>query len=355
MPKQGFKNQWIAISQVGNFADSKGVARDLNENFLTQVVANTKANDAPAVVGHPEQNAPAFGWANDLRMNEGVLEAKFADTDDEFEGMVERGLFRKRSASFYLNPPSLRHVGFLGAMPPAVKGLKEINFEEGESVTFDISFSEEKEKMGLEDKDVEKVSDSVFDKLKSLFKPVDEETEIVKEVKATSDFSEESVKTLIADALDAKEKQISADFSAKLDAKQKEIDDLKKNQDASTANGRKAEIANFVESIPAEKGKHFLKRAGIAEFMESLAEADSSDGSEAICFSEGVGDDKVTHKFNRVDWFKNYVNGQQSFVSFGEKFGSIKVSADAAIAVNTEDVDELRAGMDIKKKSGGEK
>ncbi len=62
--------------------------------------------------------------------------------------MVASGKFKKVSAAFYLpdspnNPHkgvlSLRHVGFLGAMPPAVKGLKQVEFAEDDDF---VVFSE---------------------------------------------------------------------------------------------------------------------------------------------------------------------------------------------------------------------
>jgi len=62
----------------------------------------------------------------------------------EFAEMVNAGRFKKRSASFLMpdtkgNPTPgkfyLRHVGFLGAQGPAVKGLKDFQFaDEGEGV-----------------------------------------------------------------------------------------------------------------------------------------------------------------------------------------------------------------------------
>ena len=63
--------------------------------------------------------------------------------------MVAAGAFKKISASFY-SPSSpqnpvpgvyyLRHVGFLGAQPPAVKGLRNPAFADGEDGV--ISFEE---------------------------------------------------------------------------------------------------------------------------------------------------------------------------------------------------------------------
>ncbi|MDL6388248.1 peptidase, partial [Escherichia coli] len=61
--------------------------------------------------------------------------------DPQFAEMVTDGRFKKVSASFYLpdspsNPKPgvlyLRHVGFLGAQPPSVKGLKQVSFSEQE-------------------------------------------------------------------------------------------------------------------------------------------------------------------------------------------------------------------------------
>lgn len=352
MAKQGFKNQWIAISQKGKFKDSEGVERHLNDDFLNQVISNTKPNDAPAVVGHPKDNSPAFGWATALRLNNGVLEAQFADTDDQFEQMVEEGKFRKRSASFYLNPPQLRHVGFLGAMPPAVKGLRDIQFNDGESVTVEISFNEEQI---MKDEEVDKVAESFLDKLKNMFK-----TESSAATAApTTNFSEADAKKLVEDAVAKVKEEAKAEakaaFAEELKTRDDQIKTLLETVDASSTSGRRSEIASFVESIPAEKGKHFLKRAGITDFMESLAIADGADKEPAINFSEGEGDAKVEHKFSRLDWFKNYVNAQQSFVEFGEKFGTLTATAAANEPLkNAANMNEMRDEMGVKK-TGGEK
>lgn len=104
-------------------------------------------HEAPIVVGHPTTNAPAFGWVDKLTAENGVLYANFAQVDDDFADLVRKGRYKKVSASFYppkhpSNPnPSgfyLRHVGFLGAHPPAVKGLKSIDFadDDGNVISF---------------------------------------------------------------------------------------------------------------------------------------------------------------------------------------------------------------------------
>ncbi|HEY0953986.1 MAG TPA: hypothetical protein VGE36_04465 [Roseateles sp.] len=97
-------------------------------------------SEAPLVVGHPASNKPAYGWAAGLEVVGDVLRiADHKQVEPAFAEMVNAGRFKKRSASFYhpqdpSNPKPgvwyLRHAGFLGAQPPAVKGLKDIEFSE---------------------------------------------------------------------------------------------------------------------------------------------------------------------------------------------------------------------------------
>jgi hypothetical protein len=61
--------------------------------------------------------------------------------------MVKRGLFKKRSISLYPDL-TLRHIGFLGAMPPAIKGLADIKFRERGQTT--VSFSDFQDNINFE-------------------------------------------------------------------------------------------------------------------------------------------------------------------------------------------------------------
>lgn len=353
MAKPGFNGQWIEVAKVGKFRDSKGVLRDLTPELLQSIVANFNAGgqEAPLTIGHPKHAAPAYGWITELRMNGDVLEMKAEDTADEFEGMIRDGRFRTRSAGILLKHPSMSaptidHVAFLGAEPPAVKGLRKIQFSESaEGESFDLEEPINlQEKNMLEDKDVEKVTEGVFEKIKNFFKPAE-----TGEASEAAAFSESQAKQLITEAVEA----AKAEFREQLEAKDAAIAELSERVDGQASGTRRAEIASFVESIPAEKGRHFLKRMGVVEFMESLADADAGDKDEAIRLSEG----DTEHKFSRLDWFKNYVNAQKSFVQFGEQFGDLKATAEAQLEmVNAEDVNELRKGMGVKKAAdGGEK
>ncbi|MFD3263339.1 hypothetical protein [Phenylobacterium ferrooxidans] len=88
---------------------------------------------APIVLGHPKTDDPAWGWVKGLSVVDGVLVAEPEKLAPEFTEGVEAGRYRYVSAAFYApsddrNPKPgawyLRHLGYLGAQPPAVKGLQ---------------------------------------------------------------------------------------------------------------------------------------------------------------------------------------------------------------------------------------
>ena len=94
-------------------------------------------SEAPLVVGHPALDAPAYGWTKALKSDGDVLYAEPAQVEPAFAEAVNAGRYKKVSASFYLpdsagNPKPgkhyLRHIGFLGAAAPAVKGLQPVQF-----------------------------------------------------------------------------------------------------------------------------------------------------------------------------------------------------------------------------------
>ena len=137
-------DDWVEIFKGGSQKDSQGQEHDGNEIILKAIETfNPNSYEPPLVVGHPADNAPAFGWVKGLKeaVKDGVkvLLAKFKQVVPELEDAVAKGLYKKRSASFYRDG-RLRHVGFLGAMPPAVKGLQNMAFgEKGDFTSFEVT------------------------------------------------------------------------------------------------------------------------------------------------------------------------------------------------------------------------
>ena len=140
---KGFDN-WIEIFRGGKQIDSDGKVHD-GDALIDRAIEtfNPSYHEPPIVVGHPTDNAPAFGWVRGLKRSGNRLLAKARDVVPEFEAVAKQGLYKKRSASFYPDG-RLRHVGFLGAAPPAVKGLADLKFDGGEAMaTFEFSASQE--------------------------------------------------------------------------------------------------------------------------------------------------------------------------------------------------------------------
>ena len=133
----------VSIFRPGTHTSAAGATLSFSDSDLDATIRayDPAKHEAPLVVGHPKDNGPAYGWVRGLSFADGELVADVDQVEPQFAELVAAGRFKKRSASFYSpDSPSnpvpgvyyLRHVGFLGAQPPAVKGLKEVAFSDAE-------------------------------------------------------------------------------------------------------------------------------------------------------------------------------------------------------------------------------
>lgn len=143
----------IEIFRAGRHIDDAGNVHEFSQADVQRMaeVYDPAQREAPLTVGHPAHNLPAYGMVARLTVNsDGRLAMDPHKVEPQFAEMVEAGRFSKRSASFYSpdapnNPKPgawyLRHVAFLGAQPPAIAGLKDIQFSEGDA-SGAVNFSE---------------------------------------------------------------------------------------------------------------------------------------------------------------------------------------------------------------------
>ena len=126
------------IFRAGTFTAMKGQQLTFNESDLNNMAAafDPQRRPAPLVLGHPEDDQPAMGQALKLLSKNGKLYAQ-ALVSAVLEKLVKDQRYAKISASFLApfaddNPTPgayyLKHVGFLGATPPAVKGMEPPSF-----------------------------------------------------------------------------------------------------------------------------------------------------------------------------------------------------------------------------------
>lgn len=133
----------IHIFRAGTHTDMHGRRINFSDADLNEIAQNYNPalHEAPIVVGHPKTDAPSYAWVRGIKKDRDGLKAEPRDIDPQFAELVKNRRYSKVSASFYCpespgNPTPgkyyLRHVGFLGAQPPAIKGLKQVSFAEDE-------------------------------------------------------------------------------------------------------------------------------------------------------------------------------------------------------------------------------
>ena len=88
------------------------------------------------------------------------LLAKFKQVPDEIVSAIKEGRWKKRSVSFYPDG-RLRHVGLLGAMPPAVKGLSDISFKDEEEEIIYYFENNGGDEMDEKDKEIQELKTKI--------------------------------------------------------------------------------------------------------------------------------------------------------------------------------------------------
>jgi hypothetical protein len=325
--------QPFEIFKAGKQTASNGAALDFSEDMLKAAVEayDPALHEAPIVVGHPKDNHPAYGWIKSLSFADGQLIATPDQLDPEFSEMVTAGRFKKRSASFYLpdspnNPKPgtlyLRHVGFLGAQPPAVKGLKDVSFAEEEGV---VEFGDS--------------SPWIWSRLAETFRGIREwiieEKGIDAANKIISAYTIDDLNNQAEMKRNAPEPQIPAIPSFTEDntmtpEQQKQLDDLKAENEVLKAQSAKlAEFSEKEKSIADREAALARKeiegkvdgmitagkvlpanKSQLVDFMSSLQDAEA-----VVEFGEG---EKV-EKFSQRAFFEKFLNDQPKVVEFEEK------------------------------------
>ena len=155
-------NGAVDIDIVISEADEK----NLTEKEMDEIIETYDPNnhEAPDTIGHIMTNSPAYGWVKkvyrkgkDLWMKSSIL--------PELAEMVSKGLYKKRSIAWY--PPNhpnnptpgknyLMHVAWLGAVPPAIKGMPDAQLSGSMDGIKTVEYLEEKKEKETESMDKDK-------------------------------------------------------------------------------------------------------------------------------------------------------------------------------------------------------
>ncbi len=323
-------------------------------------------HEAPIVVGHPTMNAPAYGWVSGLHFDGSDLYADAGQVEPQFAELVNAGRFKKISASLYMpdspgNPTPgkyyIRHVGFLGAAPPAVKGLRDASFAAAEEGLVEFSDWADVQsaslwrrlrdflisKHSLEEAD-SVIPDYAVASLEREAQRADSKAEpVATYTEPTSTMTKEEIEA--QKRLFEQQQQTLAASQAALQADQASFAEQRRELDAQLQTQRRAGFVAFTDDL-VKAGKALpVHRDGLVAFMETI-----SAGAGTVEFGEG--DAKVSQP--ALAWLQAYLTAQPKLVTFGEVVtGEEESNTDSsdpvafAEAINELRENERKAGREI--------
>lgn len=284
-------------------------------------------HEAPLVVGHPKTDDPAYGWVQSVKYD-GALGVVPHQVDAAFADMVNAGRFKKVSASFYKpdspnNPKPgvyyIRHVGFLGAQPPAVKGLKSASFAASDDGVIEFGDWADAqsaglwrkmrefliEKFGMSDAD-KAVPDYLVQSLEDSARSTDPnpisaytetDTSKTKELEMTDDIKQREA------AIRDREQKLKDEEAAYAERNKK----LAEQESAA----RRKQHADFADSL-VKDGKVLPRdRDGLVAFLQTIS-ADA-----VIEFGEGEKKQSPV----AADWFAGFLKQLPKAIEFSERAG----------------------------------
>jgi len=173
----------IEVCAVGTWPGSGGKVK-VTDKILQELADSydPKLHQAPAVLGHPKTDAPALGWFAGFKKVGDKLIGVPRKLKDKLVKAIKAESYKYVSLSFYHpNTPGnpkpgsyyVKHVGWLGAMPPAVKGMKEYALAEGGAEPTEIYLAADEAELAWSIK----TTRSIFSKLRDfLIDKYDKET-----------------------------------------------------------------------------------------------------------------------------------------------------------------------------------
>ncbi len=233
--------KWIEILRPGAFTDMSGKVVTFSAADLADIAAKfvqtAPPSKAPLVLGHPDVASPAYGWTRALKVQADTLLAEVEPIPEAVE-LVRTGAYRNVSASLNLGTKELRHIGLLGAVAPAVDGLKPLSFAEaGDNiVTIELATPDNPKENDMELKEA-------LAKIDQLEKRLAEQEKALREAKAAKDKAEAAAK-------DQEAKFAAAEATRVQQAREARVEALLKADKITP--GQKESILQFAAAMSAD-------------------------------------------------------------------------------------------------------
>ncbi|RCW77807.1 hypothetical protein [Paracoccus lutimaris] len=310
---------------------------------------------APVVVGHPDIDAPAYGWVESFEYDADRerLFANLHQVEPTFAELVQAGRFKKVSMAYFgpsqgHNPvPGTwypKHLGFLGAAAPGVPGLKNAHFAGASGAAFEVAFGAAEESASLfrklRDLLIEKFSLEDADRALPSWQIewLDDQAE-GPDFRAYAENPAPPGPTPTPKPPETqKETPVTKEADAAFAARESELSDREKRIADREAAITHTDNAAFAESLVQDGKLLPASRDKVVALMDVLP------GHAAVSFAAGA--DKITP----IAALKEILEAQPKIVSFGEAdLPESAAASSAAFAAGGREVDPVR--MEIHNKA----
>ncbi|GBL46230.1 phage protein [Sulfuriferula multivorans] len=323
----------IHFFRAGRHTDMAGRAIEFSQADLdaAAVAYDPAVYRAPIVVGHPQLDAPAYGWVDKVASDADGLHAQPVDVEAQFADLVRAKRYRHVSGSFF--PPAhprnpvpgayyLKHIGFLGAAAPAIRGLKQVEFADDDADLVTVEFADAPAYpvaslfRSLRDWMIEKfdlaTADQVIpgyqvDSLTAAAAQPDDPADTPQPAFSAPQGESTTGDTPMTDADRQRLAQLEADNAA-LRAREAEFSEATAEMARLRAETRHAENVSFVDGLITRGRLLPADRLAVVAYM------DGPDDTGVIAFGEG-GDAK---SLPAIDWFRSFLVRLPEQVSFAE-------------------------------------
>jgi len=309
-------DDWVEIFRTGEQTDSQGNTRTFTTADLDSMVTNHQSS--PIVIGHPQTDDPAWGWSSALKRVGDSLFGKYADVQPAFAKMVENKQFPERSIKIKPvdNGYQLVHTGFLGAVPPAVEGLAQMQFHHDDQclefssdwyVTSRLSrIFRRMKNLLIEDKGEAKAEEILPEyELESLSDAaVEQRLKDINETESVSGSFNQVPKGGITVSEFTQQQLDDAVAKATADAKASAEQEYSTKLASALSLQRQADAMLHVDQLLSAQKLVPAQISGLAEFMATLDDADEN----AFEFSVGTDDKSETKKQSQQQFFSTFLD-----------------------------------------------
>lgn len=339
------------VFRTGTHTDSAGNTKTWTQDELQQIVDNFKPDEAAFVLGHPKDDAPAYGWGKEIELTqEGKLLVSGDKVSTDFAKSVYSGSYPKRSVGFRKKDDGtwyLNHIAFLGAVKPALADLAPVGqykfsqAQDSDITSYDFSIETQtanvlvnflrkfKSFLATHGEDHDEINKIIDDwdvdwlQRQAIREEIKEESEhglfSISDPMEELDMqvTQQQLNQMIADGVQAALAQRDPNFqqqqAGENEQDSQEVVALKQQLDAEKAKNAKSNFAalvatnqSWVNAQVAAKKLLPAQAQGLAEFMAHIGQAQGDEPNQ-FTFSQGEGDKATTAQANPVDFMKALV------------------------------------------------